>query len=136
MTYLTIEETGALLKLKPSTVRRHIRAGLIPAQRLGGFNAPWRVDELKLRQTMAGLESVRRDCVVFDEGIGKTPSEELQYEELRRRLTKLKVLGILNTVRPLLDRYGAKQLDDLHPRHYASFRAGLMRMGRKVGGAA
>ncbi len=136
MTYLTIEETGALLKLKPSTVRRHIRAGLIPAQRLGGFNAPWRIDELNLRQTMAGLESVRRDCVVFDEGIGKTPSETLQYEELRRRLTKLKVLGLLNTVRPLLDKFGAKQLDDLHPKHYASFRAGLMRLGRKVVRAA
>ncbi len=134
--FLTIEETGALLKLKPSTVRRHVRAGLIPAQKIGGFNAPWRIDELKLRQTMAGLESVRRDCEIFDEGMGKTPSEELQYEELRRRLKKLRVLGILNSVRPLLDKYGAKQLDDLHPKHYASFRAGLMRMGRKVVGAA
>ena len=85
---------------------------------------------------MAGLESVRRDCEIFDEGMGKTPSEELQYEELRRRLMKLKALGLLNTVRPLLNKFGAKQLDDLHPKHYASFRAGLMRMGRKVGGAA
>jgi len=134
--FLTIEETGVLLKLKPSTVRRHIRNGLIPAQRLGGFNAPWRIDELKLRQTMAGLESVRRDCEAFNEGMGKSPSEQLQYDELLRRLSKLKVLGILNTVRPLLDKFGAKQLDDLHPKHYASFRAGLMRLGRKVEGAA
>lgn len=134
--YLTIEETATLLKLKPSTVRRHIRNGLIPAQRLGGFNAPWRIDELKLRHTMEGLESVRRDCEVFDEGMRKTPSEELQYEELRRRLTKLKALGILNTVRPLLDRFGAKQLEDLHPSLYASFRAGLMRLGRRAGVAA
>lgn len=136
MAYLTIEETGVLLKLKPSTVRRHIRNGLIPAQRLGGFNAPWRIDELKLRQTMAGLESVRRDCVVFDKGMGKTPSEEVQYEELNRRLKKLNVLGILDTVRPLLDKFGAKQIYDLHPKHYASFRAGLMRLGRKVVRAA
>ena len=49
---------------------------------------------------------------------------------------KLKALGLLYTVRPLLNKFGAKQLDDLHPKHYASFRAGLMRMGRKVGGAA
>lgn len=134
--YLTVEETGILLKLKSSTVRRHIRAGLIPAQRLGGFNAPWRIDELRLRQAMAGLDAVRRDCEAFNEGIGKSPSEQLQYEELGRRLKKLQTLGVINAVRPLLDKYGAKQIDDLHPNHYASFRAGLMRLGRKVGRAA
>ena len=138
MAYLTIDETAALLKLKPSTVKRHVRCGLIPAQRIGGFNSPWRVDELQLRQSMAGLESVRRDAAFFDEGmavLGKTPSEELQCEELCRRLLKLKKLGLLHLVRPLLDKFDAKQFDDLHPKHYAKFRAGLMRLGIKQGKA-
>jgi len=128
-----------LLKLKPSTVKRHIRCGLIPAQRIGGFNSPWRVDELQLRQSMAGLESVRRDAAFFTEGIatlGKTPSEELQFEELGRRLAKMQKLGLLHLVRPLLDKYDAKQLVDLHPQHYPKFRAGLMRLGIKKGRVA
>ncbi len=131
--YLTIEETAALLKLKTSTVRRHVRKGLIPAQRVGGFNAPWRIDELELRKTMSGLNSMRRDMGTFDEWLkAKTPSEELQYTELCQRLQKLQKLGLLHTVRPLLDKYGAKQIDDLHPRHYAGFRGGLMRLGIKM----
>jgi len=136
MAYLTVTETAALLKLKPSTVKRHIRCGLIPAQRIGGFNSPWRVDELQLRQSMAGLESVRRDGGIFAEHMGKTASEEAQYDELGRRLAKLQKLGLLHLVRPLLDKYDAKQLVDLHPQHYPKFRAGLMRLGIKKGRVA
>ncbi len=136
MAYLTVTETAALLKLKASTVKRHIRCGLIPAQRIGGFNSPWRIDELQLRQSMAGLESIRRDGALFTEHMGKTASEEVQYDELGRRLAKLQRLGMLHLVRPLLDKYGAKQLNDLHPRDYPKFRAGLMRLGIKKGRAA
>ena len=134
MNYLTIEETAQLLKLKPSTVRRNIRCGLIPAHRIGGFNAHWRIDEMELRRHMSGLEAVRRDCVLLEAGMEKTPSEEMQYDELCRRLRKLSALGLLHCVRPLLDKYGVKQIDQLHPRHYASFRAGLMRLGRAMEG--
>ena len=55
----------------------------------------------------------------------------MQYDELTRRLTRLKsVLGNLNAVRPLLEEFGAHQIDDLHPRHYPSFRGKLMRLTR------
>jgi hypothetical protein len=73
---------------------------------------------------------------VFNEGAPKSPSESLQYDEICRRLQKLQKLGLLGAVRPLLDKYDAKQIDTLHPRHYGAFRAGLMRLGVKKGRAA
>lgn len=133
--YLTIQEVAEQLKMKESTVRRKIRQGLIPAQRVGGFNSPWRIDPIQLRATMNGLTAMRRDMEVFNVLLdGKTPSEQMQFDELKRRLLKMQAItGTLAPVRPLLDKYGAKQLDDLHPRHYASFRAHLMRLSRGLG---
>jgi len=130
--YMTIQEVAEQLKMKVSTVQRKIRQGLIPAQRVGGFNSPWRIDPIQLRQTMNGLTNMRRDMEFFDALVdGKTPSEQLQFDELKRRLQKLQAItGTLAPVRPLLDKFGAKQLDDLHPRYYASFRAHLMRLSR------
>lgn len=133
--YMTIQEVAEQLKMKESTVRRKIRQGLIPAHRVGGFNSPWRIDPIQLRHTMNGLTNMRRDMEVFDVLVdGKTPSEAMQYDELKRRLLKLQtVTGTLAPVRPLLDKFGAKQIDDLHPRYYASFRAHLMRLSRGLG---
>ena len=136
--YMSIQEVAEQLRMTVSTVQRKIRQGLIPAHRVGGFNSPWRVDPIQLRATMNGLTGMRRDMEFFDALVdGKTPSEQMQFDELKRRLVKLQATtGTLTPVRPLLDKYGAKQLDDLHPRHYASFRAYLMLLSRGLGKAA
>ena len=133
--YMTIQEVAEQLKMKVSTVQRKIRQGLIPAHRIGGFNSPWRIDPIQLRHTMNGLTNMRRDMDVFDALVdGKTPSEQMQYDELKRRLLKLQeTIGTLAPVRPLLDKFGARQFDDLHPHYYASFRAYLMRLSRGLG---
>lgn len=134
--YLTIDEAAEQLKMKPSTVRRKIRQGLIPARRIGGFNTPWRIDPIELRAVMNGLEKSRRDGE-FAELLGVTTSSEaVQYAELERRCIKL--ARALNDSRPIFtilrDQFGVSKLADLHPRDYAPFRGKLMRLSRGLTG--
>ena len=65
MAYLTIEEAAEMLKMKPSTIRRKIRDGLVPVHRLGGSTCPARIDSLELRHAMSGLSTLHRDMELF-----------------------------------------------------------------------
>ena len=42
---LTVQEVAERLKVTPLTVRRWINAGDMPASKLGGDKAGWRIDE-------------------------------------------------------------------------------------------
>ncbi|MBI5443872.1 MAG: helix-turn-helix domain-containing protein [Deltaproteobacteria bacterium] len=47
---LTVEETAAVLKVKPATVRKLLREGQLPGKRIG---KSWRILEEELRQWLA-----------------------------------------------------------------------------------
>ena len=128
--FLTINEAAVELKMRPSTIRRKIKEGLIPAYRLGGLTAPVRIDAVELKQIMGGLCSTRCDMELFDKHGPKTRSEEMQYDELNRRCMKLAGIVGAKRIFELLQEFDTKTLSELHPRHYASFRGKLMRLTR------
>lgn len=127
--FLSINEAAAELKMRPSTIRRKIKEGLITAYRLGGSCSPLRIDPLQLRQAIVGLNSVRSNMALFDAGV-KTPSEQMQYDELDRRCVKLATVIGPEKIFSLLKEFGAGKLTDLHPSHYCSFRGKLLRLSR------
>lgn len=128
--YLTINDAAAELKMRPSTIRRKIKEGIIPAYRLGGLAAPVRIDAGELKQIMGGLCSTRRDMEMFDKYGPKTRSEEMQYDDLNRRCMKLAGIVGAGRIFKLLQEFDTKTLSELHPRHYASFRGKLLRLTR------
>lgn len=127
---LTVEEAAVALRMRPSTVKAKLRVGLLPGYKLGGSTSPWRVDIDELKRVRRAAMHARFSADAF-EVLHRTPSEVQQFNELTMRIRKLnEILGTLQPVRPLLDKFGAKQLDDLHPKYYASFRAGLLKLTR------
>lgn len=128
--FLTVPEAAKQLKLQPSTIKRKIKQGLIPAYRLGGSCSPLRIDADELKQIVGGLSGARRDMEIFDKHGPKTLSEEMQYDELDRRCMKLAGIVGPDRIFELLQAFDTKTLSELHPRHYASFRGKLMRLTR------
>ena len=127
--YLTIDEVAAELKLKPSTIKRHIKNGLLPGCRLGGFNAPVRIERDELKRIMRGLQSMRNDMELFS-GHNRNPSEQMRFDELNRRCTKLAETIGPKVVFDVLKEFGVERLGDLHPRYYEGFRGKLMCLSR------
>lgn len=128
--FLTVPEAAKQLKLQPSTIKRKIKEGLIPAYRLGGSCSPLRIDADELKRIVGGLGGMRRDMELFDKHSPKTRSEEMQYEELNRRCLKLAGIVGADRIFELLQSFGTNTLSELHPRHYASFRGKLLRLTR------
>ncbi len=128
--FLTVSEAAKQLKMQPSTIKRKIKEGLIPAYRLGGLTAPVRIDADELKQIVGGLSGTRRDMEMFDKHGPKTRSEEMQYDELNRRCLKLAGIVGPDRIFELLQAFDTKTLSELHPRHYASFRGKLLRLTR------
>ena len=52
---LTVEEAAERLKLNPQTLRRWIRAGLLPARKIG--RKEYRIDARDLEERVGGLSS-------------------------------------------------------------------------------
>ena len=128
--FLTVSEAAKQLKMQPSTIKRKIKEGLIPAYRLGGSCSPVRIDADELKQIVGGLGGTRRDMELFDKHCPKTRSEEMQYDELNRRCMKLAGIVGPDRIFVLLQAFSTKTLSELHPQHYASFRAKLIRLTR------
>ena len=128
--FLTVSEAAKQLKMQPSTIKRKIKEGLIPAYRLGGSCSPLRIDAGELKQIVGGLGGMRRDMEMFDKHGPKTRSEEMQYDELNRRCLKLAGIVGPDRVFELLQAFDTKTLSELHPNHYASFRGKLLRLTR------
>jgi len=127
--YLTVSEAAKALKMQPSTIKRKIKEGLIPAYRLGGSTSPVRIDEQELRQIVGGLANNGRNMQMFD-AHNKTPSEEAQFDELNRRCVKVAGLIGPSRIHDLLKSFDVQELGLLHPKHYASFRGKLLRLTR------
>ena len=128
--FLTVSEAAKQLKMQPSTIKRKIKEGLIPAYRLGGLAAPLRIDADELKRIVGGLGSTGRDMELFDRHGPKTRSEKMQYDELNRRCMKLAGIIGPEPIFELLKQSDTKTLSELHPRHYGSFRGKLMRLAR------
>lgn len=73
--YLTVTEAAALLRVAPSTIRRWIREGDVPAYRLGKRRVALRRNELSLLITPARS----------DEAQGRDMSDRAAIEQIKRR---------------------------------------------------
>lgn len=105
--YLTVAEAATLLRVAPSTIRRWIREGDLPAYRLGRRRVGLRRDDLSRLITPARPGSVP----VRDEtDVGKIRNRKLTPEEKQRGLEAMERIRKLNE--EILARRGGEPFPD------------------------
>ncbi len=85
--YLTVTEAAALLRVAPSTIRRWIREGDLPAYRLGRRVALRRHDLSLLVKPVRTDEALSRDTA--DDESERIKSRKLTSEEVERGLAAM-----------------------------------------------
>lgn len=78
---LTVKQAAARLHVTPETVRRYLRRGMIPADKLGGS---WRIMETELEQFASSLGRIPAGKRVSALGIA-SDIEGLSSEDFMRR---------------------------------------------------
>lgn len=128
MGFLSVIEAAEKLGVQPSTVKRYVRKGMIPAMRLGGSTGPLRIDPQALAKVLSGVRTTVVCADAFEKFGPRNPSETAQFDELNRRCMKLAEAIGPEKIIHILKGFGVGRLDDLHPRYYASFRGKLLRL--------
>jgi excisionase family DNA binding protein len=97
--YLTVDEAASLLRVAPSTVRRWIRQGDVPAFRMGKRRVALRRADLSALITPlhAGRHAAGDDDGAWQETVALTPEEEERRERAKERA--LQVLAELKKKR-------------------------------------
>src|SRR5688500_7959786 len=86
--YLTVTEAAALLRVAPSTIRRWIREGDVPAYRLGRRRVALRRHDLSLLVKPVRIgEALSRDTA--DDESERIKSRKLTPEEVERGLAAM-----------------------------------------------
>jgi excisionase family DNA binding protein len=91
--YLTVAEAAMLLRVAPSTVRRWIREGDLPAHRIGRRRVGLRRDDLSNLITPVRPAAETKDSVTVNEpivGSRLTPEEKVRALEAMNRLKVLR----------------------------------------------
>ena len=83
--YLTVTEAAALLRVAPSTIRRWIREGELPAYRLGQRRVALRRDDLSRLIRPVRTGDALNHAGEADE-LERTKRRRLRPEEVKRRL--------------------------------------------------
>jgi len=99
--YLTVAEAATLLRVAPSTVRRWIRQGDIPAYRLGPRRVGLKREDLSAVIAPVGTHS---EQVHFEADIDRIKNHKLTPEEKRQGLEAMERLQ--RTVREISARHG------------------------------
>jgi excisionase family DNA binding protein len=91
--YLTVAEAATLLRVAPSTIRRWIREGDVPAHRIGRRRLALKRTDLSNLITPARVHS---EPVRYETDIEKIKARKLTPEEKRRGLEAMERLRKLN----------------------------------------
>jgi excisionase family DNA binding protein len=98
--FLTVREVAERLKLNPQTVRRWIRAGLLPASRIGRRQWRVRVEDAAVPPEREGRDLARRRAAV-------ARIRELR-EELRRQGVRIDAVELVRESRRELEARGER----------------------------
>src|SRR5688572_8401147 len=108
--YLTVTEAAALLRVAPSTVRRWIREGDVPAYRLGKRRVALRRDDLSLLVTPARTGEAQGRDDAEDDHLERIKRRKLTPEEVEQGLAALERIEQIN--QEILARRGGKPFPD------------------------
>jgi excisionase family DNA binding protein len=98
--FLTVREVAERLKLNPQTVRRWIRAGLLPASRTGRRQWRVRVEDAAMPAEREGRDLVKRRAAV-------ARIREIR-EELRRQGVRIDAVELVRESRRELEERGTR----------------------------